>query len=88
MNDAPVPPPAHAAAQAAFEAMAERIGRNGADFGGAFVIAAPDGDGGVRVEHSMTLDGAQRPAVFWANLQTVCRIALDEIERSSRRGGF
>lgn len=75
-------------AQAAFQAMAERIGRNGSDFGGAFVIVAPEGDGGVRVEHSLTLDGAQRPAVFWANLQTVCKIALDEIDRSSRRGGF
>jgi hypothetical protein len=71
-----------------FTDMAERISLNADQgFGGAFVIMPPGEEPKPRV--MLMLDNAENPAMFWASLQTVCGLALQEIQKAEEQSnGF
>lgn len=69
-----------------FTDMAARIDLNAEQgFGGSFVIMPPGEDPKPRV--MLMLDNAENPAMFWSALQTVCTIALQEIQQDEDRQG-
>lgn len=73
---------------AKFREIADKIDRNAkafgeSDFGGAYVIVAPDG----QVFDLLMLADAVAPAMFWASLQTRVKIALDTLDQEERQGG-
>jgi hypothetical protein len=71
-----------------FTEMAARILLNeDQGFGGAFVIVPPGEEPKPRV--MLMLDNAENPAMFWSSLQTVCGIALKELEQEeTQAAGF
>ena len=67
-----------------FEAMAERMSRNGDDnFGGAFVVVPPE-NGGEPIE-PLILDAKQDPAQFWMLLKTKCDLELGALDQKQRQ---
>jgi len=84
MADEPVPDPSEDRAQL-FENMAAQVRLNkDATFGGAFLMVPP---GGAEPFSSLMLNQEQ-PAIFWSAIQTLSKVALDELERTQRQGGF
>ena len=81
-------PPEHKAAEARaqlFEQMAAQIRLNkDAVFGGAFVMVSPDTIDESTAFRSLMLDQAQ-PGIFWASIQTIVQIAMNELEKQSRQ---
>jgi hypothetical protein len=68
---------------APFRAQADQIDLNrGPNFGGAFVIVAPDGS----VESAFILDGKPNAAQFWSMISTKAQIAIAEAEADQRSG--
>jgi len=81
-------PLAHRQAEARallFEAMAAQIRLNkDAVFGGAFVMVSPNTIDESTAFRSLMLDQDQ-PGIFWASIQTIVQIAMNEMEKQSRQ---
>lgn len=68
-----------------FDAMAAQIRLNkGAMFGGAFLLVPPGSD--VEPFSSLMLNQDQ-PGIFWAAIQTLANMAVQETDRAQRQGG-
>lgn len=71
---------------APFTDMAARIELNAEQgFGGAFVIVPPGEEPKPKI--MLMLDNAENPAMFWASLQTVAALALDDLKREEEAAG-
>ena len=66
------------AAATALRELADRISQNdGASFGGAFLVAPPEGGGDIL--STLIIDSRVDPAQFFALLKTKCEMALNEL---------
>lgn len=82
MNDSHAEQPLDHLAAEKFRAMAARIETNfGGSFGGAVVIAAPDGD----ATEMFILDSSQNTAMFWSNIKSIAEIKLAELSNKDQQ---
>lgn len=74
-----------------FTEMATRIDLNSKEnYGGAFVIVPPPGEGeDVEAQVMLMLDNVSDPAMFWGTVMTRCQIALERLKQKEETiGGF
>lgn len=67
----------------ALNAMADKVRLNASNgYGGAFVIAAPDGT----LQELLLLDNTQDLARFWSLVQSAAVMAIDELKDNTPKG--
>lgn len=76
MSDQPLQETVPARAARLFREMAAAVDTNAAAFSGAFVIVSPDGT----VKKMLMVNDQPEPAMFWANAETMCKMAIAETE--------
>jgi hypothetical protein len=70
-----------------FEDMARQIRLNAdTKFGGAYLLIPPEST--VEQCHSMLLLNMEQPGIFWASIETIAKIAVNETDRMQRQQGF